>query len=64
MSVKPALRLTLFAALFRAFGCAAILWWLGAPVWAVAAWVMANIRVGIGRPQTGGSGSAARPERL
>ena len=37
-------------ALTRVGGGGLVLWWLGAPAWAVAAWLMVNVRVRIGRP--------------
>jgi len=39
----------LVVSLGRVFGGALLLHVLGAPVWAVAAWVMAGVRVRVGR---------------
>jgi len=42
--------LVLIAILARVVGGAALLCVLGAPVWAVAAWLMLHIRIRIGKP--------------
>ena len=59
MRIDTAVRLAFLAALARVFGGAALLWWLGAPEWAWVAWLIANVRIGIGRPR-GGDGPPDR----
>ena len=49
MSPKAAARLALAAALTRTFGGAALLALLHAPAYFVAAWLVAGVRVRIGR---------------
>jgi hypothetical protein len=41
----PTFFLAWLLALLRIFGGAPVLWWLGAPSWAVAAWLMFHVRI-------------------
>ena len=45
MSVARAACFTAILALLRIFGGFALLWWLGAPGWALAAWLLLHVKV-------------------
>jgi hypothetical protein len=46
---RIAARLSLFGSLTRVFGGAVLLVLVGSPTWFWSAWIMAGVRIGIGR---------------
>jgi hypothetical protein len=50
MRLRPAVFLVWFLGLTRLVGGAALLWLLDAPAWAIAAWVIAHIKINLRLP--------------
>jgi ABC-type Mn2+/Zn2+ transport system permease subunit len=50
MRLGPAVFLAWFLGLTRVFGGAALLWLLDAPAWAIAAWLIAHIKINLRLP--------------
>ena len=63
MSPRTAGCLVWFVSLARVVGGAVLLRVLGAPAWAVAAWLMLHVRVRIGRPVLGTTSRELRSGR-